>query len=89
MNWFLQLFQRTNKSSRSQFENARRINIKRILDAKIICLSLCVARFKVYPIIIRPCEIDDVVFPQLQDYSSGRCNVTINDNIITKIIDFG
>jgi hypothetical protein len=40
MVWFLQLFKHTNESNRShdefqkRFQNARRINIKTILDAK-------------------------------------------------------
>jgi hypothetical protein len=95
MNWFLQVFKRTNESNRShdesikEFENVRRITIKTILDAKIIGDTLSVARDKVKSLIICPYEIDGVIVGHEQVYMNNRCNVAINDNIITKVISFG
>jgi hypothetical protein len=95
MDWFLQLFKHTNESNRShdefqkRFQNERRINIKTILDAKIVGDTLSVARDKVKALIICPCEIDDENVFCEQSCKSNRCNVVIKRNVITKIKSFG
>lgn len=71
------------------FYNCLDKTIRTVVSANIIGDTLYTARKKLFPIEIRPYEIDNVVVGGEEDYRTDRCNVAICNGIITRIIHYG
>ena len=72
----------------SNFNRIHSKNRKRVFDANIVGMTLNKAEQKISPIIIRPLVIDGVEQLCEQCYTTGRVNVVVPENIVTRIISF-